>query len=107
MHVCREIKHQNLVSHNLIRVKFPPWGDIVADISSISPSSEHQLRSDVGLTQSMSTLWSLHGENLTLAIKNVICLIPEIKADKIVILSPAHVLWHTVLLLVEFLSIIY
>ena len=33
------VKHENLVPNNLTRVKFPPWKDMEADVSSVRPSS--------------------------------------------------------------------
>ena len=37
---CRlggELKHRNLVSHNLLKVKNPPWEDYKTEVSSFSP----------------------------------------------------------------------
>ena len=45
-----ELKHENLVSNKLIKVKFLPSRDNKADLSSVSPSSERigSLRSHDG-----------------------------------------------------------
>lgn len=37
--VSKEVKHENLVSKGLVKVKLPPWKDYKADVSSVCTSS--------------------------------------------------------------------
>ena len=56
------VKHENLKSNKLIKVKFPPQRETQVEISRVSPSSEGMQ----GITFQTSASSSLYGGNVTL-----------------------------------------